>query len=71
MPGKVIRGHYPLTVDSHGILFSDAMWGYSGSFIRAATSEARASEILELKRNLDNYMQQNELATAPRRSRLR
>jgi hypothetical protein len=65
MPGKVVRGHYPLTVDSHGVLFSEVMWGYSSSFIRAATSEARDSEILELKRNLDSYMQHNAPGTTP------
>jgi hypothetical protein len=30
MPVKTVRGHYPLMVDKRGILFSDAMWGYSG-----------------------------------------
>jgi hypothetical protein len=52
-------------VDSRGIVFSDAMWGISSPYIRAATSEGRASEIEEVRGNIDNYMKGNGLAAPP------
>lgn len=66
MPVKTVRGHFPLMVDKRGILFSDAMWGYSSPSIRAATTEATAAEIQELKRSIDDYMQRRGLADAPK-----
>lgn len=65
MPVKVVRGHFPLMVDGRGILFSDAMWGYSKPYIKAATTDGRFSEIREVERNIDNYMKQYALADAP------
>ena len=62
---KGIRGRYALMVDRRGIVFSDAMWGISSSYIRAATSEGRASEIEELRSNIAYYMKQQGLAAAP------
>jgi hypothetical protein len=65
IPLKVIRGHYALMIDSRGILFSNPMWGESTTYVRAATSEARQSEIEDLKRNIDTYMKEKALGAAP------
>jgi hypothetical protein len=62
---KGIRGRYALMVDSRGILFSDAMWGISSPYIKAATSEGRASEIEQLRANIEHYMKGRGLALAP------
>jgi hypothetical protein len=62
---KGIRGRYPLMVDSRGIVFSQVTFGISSSYIRAITSEGRASEIEELRSNIERYMNENGLAAAP------
>jgi hypothetical protein len=63
---KGIRAHYPLMVDSRGVLFSDANWSITSShFIKAATSEQRFAEIDQLKTNIDHYMVEKVLAEAP------
>lgn len=62
---KGVRGRYALMVDSRGIVFSDAMWGISNPYIRAANSEGRASEIEEVRRNIERHMKENGLAAAP------
>jgi hypothetical protein len=61
-----IRGRYALMVDSRGVVFSDPLWGISRTaFIRAATSEGRASEIEELRGNIEHYMKEKGMAAAP------
>lgn len=60
-----IRGRYALMVESRGIVFSDPRWGISSPYVRAARSEGRASEIEELKGNIEHYMKNNGLAAAP------
>jgi hypothetical protein len=62
---KGTRGHYAFMVDSRGIVFSDPMWGISKAFIRAATSEGRASEIEELRGNIEHHMKEKGMAAAP------
>ncbi len=63
---KGIRAHYPLMVDSRGIVFSDPNWSITPShFIRAATSEQRFAEIDQLKTNIDHYMGEKVLTEAP------
>ena len=62
---KGIRGRYPLMVDSRGIVFSEVTLGISSSYIRAATSEGRASEIEQLSSNIEHYVNAHGLAAAP------
>lgn len=62
---KGIRGRYALMVDSRGVVFSDVMWGISSPYILAATPGGRASEIEELRGNIEHYMNKNGLAAAP------
>jgi hypothetical protein len=59
------RYHYPLMVDSRGIVFSDPMWETSSPYIRAATSEGRRSEIEALRSNIERYINNNGLVAAP------
>ena len=63
--GEPLRGRYPLFADSHGIVFSDAMWTFSKPYPRAATSEMRQSEILQLQHNIQHYMEEKGLNDAP------
>jgi len=53
-------------VDGRGVVFSDPMWGVSRAFIRAATSEGRASEIEELRGNIERYVKEKGMTAAPR-----
>ena len=63
---KGIRAHYPLMVDSRGVVFSDANWSVTSShFIKAATSEERFAEIDQLKTNIDHYIGEKVLTEAP------
>jgi len=61
--GTPVRGRYPLMVDSRGILFS-ALWE-APEQARAATSEARLSEIRQLQGSIQHYMNEKALAAAP------
>jgi len=61
--GVPVRGRYPLMVDSRGILFS-ALWE-APEQARAATSEARLSEIRQLQGSIQHYMDDKVLAAAP------
>jgi len=61
--GTPVRGRYPLMVDSRGIVFS-ALWE-SPEHARAATSEARQSEIWQLQRSIQQYMDEKHLTVAP------
>jgi hypothetical protein len=63
--GDPMRGRYPLMVDGRGVVFNDAMWGISKPYIRAATSEARASEIWKLQANIQHYIDEKLLTAAP------
>lgn len=64
-PIKVVRGHYALMVDRRGIVFSDPMFGIASPYIRAATAEGRSSEVEELRGNIERYIKENNLKSAP------
>ncbi len=52
-------------VDSRGISFAEAALGTSSQYIGAFTTERRLSQIDQLKKNIESYLKDHGLASAP------
>ena len=52
-------------VDSRGISFAEFVLGTSSQYIGAFTTERRLSQIDRLKKNIESYLKDHDLAAAP------